>query len=111
MWVKEKDFINCFQMHLKNVLIYWKSNINFWIKRLLVFNPKNRITIEEALAHPYVADFHVLEEEIVCKNPIEISMNDNKKFSIREYRDAIYTDINTRNKDKRKKDVPRITES
>ena len=37
----------------------------------------NRITIEEALAHPYVADFHVLEEEIVCKKPIKISMNDN----------------------------------
>ena len=24
---------------------------------------------------------------------IEISMNDNKKFSIREYREALYTDI------------------
>lgn len=40
------------------------------LKKLLAFNPKNRITIEEALAHPYVADFHVLEEEIVCKKAI-----------------------------------------
>ena len=29
-------------------------------------------------------------------------MNDNQKFSIKEYRDAIYQDINKKNKDNRK---------
>jgi serine/threonine protein kinase len=28
------------------------------IKRLLVFNPKQRLTVEEALNHPYLEDFH-----------------------------------------------------
>lgn len=28
------------------------------IKRLLVFNPHNRATAREALAHPYLKDFH-----------------------------------------------------
>lgn len=28
------------------------------IKRLLVFNPNNRATAREALAHPYLKDFH-----------------------------------------------------
>ncbi len=46
--------------------------------------------IEEALKHPFVKDFHCLEEEIVCQKPIPISMNDNKKFTIREYREALY---------------------
>jgi len=41
----------------------------------------------------------------VCKNPIQISIDDNKKFSIKEYRDALYLDINKRNKDKRKKET------
>ena len=60
------------------------------------------MTVDEALAHPYIADFHNPEEELVCKKPIEISMDDNKKFSIKEYRDALYQDIHKRNKEKRK---------
>ena len=33
----------------------------------------------------------------------EISMNDNKKFSIREYREALYNDIIKKKKEQRKK--------
>jgi serine/threonine protein kinase len=32
------------------------------VRKMLVFNPKNRITVEEALAHPYLKDFHNAEE-------------------------------------------------
>jgi len=32
------------------------------IRKLLVFNPKNRLTVEEALEHPYLKDFHCPEE-------------------------------------------------
>nr|AAS55115.1 mitogen activated protein kinase 4 [Tetrahymena thermophila] len=63
------------------------------IKKLLCFNPKNRLTVEQALEHPYVKDFHCPEEEIVCGRVIPISMNDNKKFSIKEYREALYNQI------------------
>ena len=69
------------------------------LKKLLVFNPKNRMTIEEALNHPYVADFHNPEEEIVCQKTIHININDNKKFTIKEYRDALYNDIAKRKKE------------
>ena len=34
---------------------------------------------------------------------LEISMNDNKKFSIREYREALYNDIVKKKKEQRKK--------
>lgn len=28
------------------------------LRKLLVFNPKKRLTVEEALSHPYMQDFH-----------------------------------------------------
>lgn len=37
------------------------------IKHLLVFNPLQRYTAAEALAHRYVKDFHDEAEEIICK--------------------------------------------
>lgn len=40
------------------------------IKHLLAFNPNQRYTAAEALAHRYVKDFHDEAEEIVCKEPI-----------------------------------------
>jgi len=54
-----------------------------FLKHLLVFNPSQRYTAAEALGHRYVKDFHDEIEEILCKDPIKISMDDNKKFSIR----------------------------
>jgi serine/threonine protein kinase len=32
------------------------------VRKMLVFNPKNRINVEEALSHPYLKDFHNAEE-------------------------------------------------
>ena len=60
------------------------------LKKLLAFNPSHRLTAEQALKHKYVKDFSSPEEEISCPNVIQIMMNDNKKFSIRDYREALY---------------------
>ncbi|CAD8119764.1 unnamed protein product [Paramecium sonneborni] len=62
------------------------------IRKLLSFNPNTRITVEEALRHPYVTAFHNKQQETIT-NPIKISINDNKKFSIKEYREALYQEI------------------
>jgi len=43
------------------------------------------------------------EEEIICDHIIEIPMDDNTKFSVKEYRDAIYSDISRKKKEQRKK--------
>jgi len=37
------------------------------LKKLLMFNPDKRITVEEALAHNYVTQFHNIEEVISCE--------------------------------------------
>jgi hypothetical protein len=53
---------------------------------LCQFNPTKRITAAEALAHPYVAQFHVPEDEPSCSRVITIPINDNCKYSISDYR-------------------------
>ena len=63
------------------------------IKKLMVFNPKSRLTVEQALRHKYVKDFICPEEEIVLNKIIYPPINDNKKLSLREYREALYRDI------------------
>ena len=73
------------------------------LKKLLQFNPKKRLTAEEAIKHKYVRDFVCPEEEIVCDHAIEISLNDNKKLSIRDYREELYQDIVKRKKEERRK--------
>jgi len=73
------------------------------MKNLLHFNPNKRLSAEQALQHPYVAHFHSPEDEPVCKRRINIPIDDNQKFSIREYRNKLYQDIHKRKKELRKK--------
>jgi len=77
------------------------------LDRLLQFNPEKRLTAEEALAHPYVTQFHNIDEEPECSKKINITMDDNHKFSIREYREKLYSDIHKRKKELRKKILQR----
>lgn len=61
------------------------------LEKLLRFNPDKRITAEDSLAHEYVAQFHNEDDEPSCKHKIRIPINDNKKGSIQEYRQMLYT--------------------
>ena len=66
---------------------------------MLVFNPKHRITVEDALKHPFFKDFHDSKEEIEYKGVIQIPIDENTKYSIKEYRQALYKEI-TKKKNK-----------
>jgi mitogen-activated protein kinase 15 len=79
-----------------------KHAIDF-LKRCLEFNPKKRISVEEALKHPFVEQFHSPKDEKVCAHLIEIPISDQKKLSIKEYREALYADILKKKKEQRKK--------
>eukprot|EP01121_Diplochlamys_sp_Union-15-3_P010084 TRINITY_DN2794_c0_g1_i1.p1 TRINITY_DN2794_c0_g1~~TRINITY_DN2794_c0_g1_i1.p1 ORF type:complete len:374 (-),score=65.07 TRINITY_DN2794_c0_g1_i1:266-1360(-) len=61
--------------------------------KLLKFNPNKRITAEEALQHPYVAQFHNPINEPSCNKKIEIPIDDNTKYKIGDYRNKLYADI------------------
>jgi len=73
------------------------------VQKLLYFNPNKRITAEEALAHPYIEQFHNMEEEISCTKEIKIPINDNEKLSVAAYREELYTSIMKVNVEKKEK--------
>ncbi len=73
------------------------------LSNLLQFNPSKRLNVEQALEHPYVADFHDPEKEIICKKNIKTGIDDNVKCSVKEYRQKLYDDILKRKKEIRKK--------
>ena len=73
------------------------------LRKLLVFNPDKRITAEEALAHPYVAQFHDPATEPVCGHLITVPISDNTKYTIGEYRDRLYHEIVRRKKELKKR--------
>jgi len=72
------------------------------LRLMLHFNPSKRITAEKALEHPYVAQFHNASEEPVCEKELRISIDDDHKYSISEYRNQLYTDILAKRKEKRR---------
>jgi len=50
-----------------------------------------------------VQEFHNPAEEHACSKPIEIPLNDHEKLSIQKYREALYSDINARKKEQKRK--------
>ena len=79
------------KLFLKNVnkLTKDKDLIDLILK-LLKFNPKKRLTAEEALEHPYLAEFHNPSEEIVCDHKIEIPLKDQYKYDKEQYKKKLY---------------------
>jgi mitogen-activated protein kinase 15 len=72
------------------------------LRQMLHFNPSKRITAEKALEHPYVAQFHNPAEEPSCEKELRISIDDDHKYSISEYRNQLYMDIIAKRKEKRR---------
>ncbi|CCW67068.1 unnamed protein product [Phytomonas sp. Hart1] len=63
------------------------------VQRLICFNLNERVTAAQALEHPYVAPFHCPKEEIAAAEPIIISLPDDTRFTLQEYREKLYEEI------------------
>jgi len=74
------------------------------LTKLLLFNPLKRMTVEQALEHPYFAKFHTSIEPS-CTKPVKIPLDDNKKLAVAEYRNLLYEHIRekTRQEEAKKK--------
>lgn len=64
------------------------------VKKMLTFDPEKRITIEQALAHPYMKKLHVEEDE-PSGTPVSRFDFDFELYSLKtnEYKDLIYEEI------------------
>ena len=56
------------------------------LKKLLVFNPNKRLSPEQVLSHPYVAQFHNSGEEPSAGRVFVLPISDNTKYTVSEYR-------------------------
>lgn len=61
--------------------------------RMLQFNPDKRISVNEALRHPYLLQFHNPKEEVISKKVIQPPVSDNKKLNLKQYKQLIYERI------------------
>jgi len=73
------------------------------LKGLLQFNPNKRLTAEQALDHPYVAQFHNILDEPARDTDIDIELDDNTKFTPQKYREELYLHIKKKKKELREK--------
>jgi len=77
---------------------YFKMAKNFdaidLIKKMLIFDPDKRITIEEALRHPYMSKYHDPNDEPTGE-PVSAFDFDYELFSLRtqEYKELLFEEI------------------
>src|SRR5210317_1460947 len=50
------------------------------LRKMLQIHPKKRITVEEALKHPFMAQLHTEEDEPVCEHPFDYSFEEDEKL-------------------------------
>lgn len=72
------------------------------LKRLLQFNPNKRISAEEGLKHPFIAQFHNSDDEPICGKIITIPFDDNHRLDIDEYREKVYSEVIRKKKDQKR---------
>ncbi|KAL0224642.1 hypothetical protein RCL1_002554 [Eukaryota sp. TZLM3-RCL] len=77
------------------------------LKKLLVFNPSKRLSAADALKHPFIRIFEHTGEDINCDRPIKISIDDNIRYSVEEYRNRLYQEIIAKKKELRKQAIAR----
>lgn len=61
--------IKCFL--LDNPIVHLFAALDF-LEKILTFNPMDRLTAEEALAHPYMADYSFPLDEPISLHPFHI---------------------------------------
>jgi mitogen-activated protein kinase 15 len=71
------------------------------MRLLFQFNPKRRLTVEKALRHPYVVDFHNPDDEpLFPDGALQHAMEDNIKFKSTDYKERLFQDMKKYHKQK-----------
>ena len=94
---KAKNFLASFP---KETPAGWKAHFKNasdpaldMLDKLLQFNPKKRLTPEQALAHPYMAELHDPDDEPDCDKEFDFEYEKNEKLSDSNIRDMVFQEI------------------
>lgn len=68
-------------------------------QKLLVFDPSKRITVEEALKHPFLSSLHEINEEPTCESPFIFDF-EQENLSEEDIKELIWLEIIKFNTDK-----------
>jgi mitogen-activated protein kinase 15 len=63
------------------------------VRKLLSFNPVDRPSAEDCLAHPYLVQFHNQKKEVKAQNQVVMALSDAQRYTAREYRNQIYREV------------------
>ena len=74
-----------------------------FLRKTLTFNHKERLTIDQALEHPFLENFRDSEDYHVLNKTVEIPIDENTRFSTSVYQEALYNEIIRKKKEQRKK--------
>jgi mitogen-activated protein kinase 15 len=76
------------------------------ITQCITFNPSRRPDAEQALRHPFLAEFHDPDDEPGYEGgPVVLDINDNTRLAPNEYREALYAEVMRRKAALRKSEV------
>ncbi|CAN1253577.1 Mitogen-activated protein kinase homolog NTF4 [Linum perenne] len=59
------------------------------VKKMLTFDPRQRITVEDALAHPYLNSLHDISDEPVCMTPFSFDF-EQRALTEEQMKELIY---------------------
>ncbi len=88
-----EDTVNTKQKSLKSLFPTAPKEALDFISKLLVLNPKKRMTVDEAFKHPFVESFHVTDKGLTCKKEIKFKLDDNIKYTEDDYKQVLYDGI------------------
>ncbi|XP_075251211.1 mitogen-activated protein kinase pmk-1-like [Convolutriloba macropyga] len=63
------------------------------LKRMLVINPSQRISVQDCLKHPYFESLHDETDEPSCDAPFHCSDFEGKNLTVDQYKDLIWKDL------------------
>jgi len=63
------------------------------LEKMLVLNPANRISVDEALNHPYLKALHNPATEYVCKEPFDFQFEQNPEMTKDALRELVWDQV------------------
>jgi serine/threonine protein kinase len=85
------------KLPMSELVPFNNSDAQDLIDRLLDLNPNTRITVDEALEHPYLASLHDPDDEPIFEGDIDFSFESNADLTLEGVRKLILQEISSYN--------------